>query len=40
MNVRLGVSTVETNRDQDRDVVFQTVEIETLDRDLDKNQEI
>ncbi len=26
MNLSLGVSTVETNRDRDRDLVFQTVE--------------
>ncbi len=42
----LGVSTVESNRDRDhdistsRDVLFQTDENETLDRDLDKNREI
>ncbi len=28
--LRLGVSTVETNRDRDRDVVFQTVETDTF----------
>ncbi len=42
----LGVSTVESKRDKDRDVLtcrdvlFQTVKIETLDRYLDKNREI